>query len=299
MTTLPPIAAATEAMLADEPPVWVPLCTPNYFVCRYAFHPPGYRKHDSGRNLAPLPADATLADIARSLRDAGVSLRPDPERPDDRGFRIVRWLKATGDFVLKNEPVAVVDGSRARSNSVLRGLNLPDPVIYAPESGKLVWRHPSTEPHRLFGLIQSTNELVHANVRYRIRSDLVPMIEAIVARLQGRPVAWRRSFGLFDKAGRGYLEGLGSSGLKAGLRLMSGPESLLRHCHRLGADNPSPDRFAPGWDKATDFEKKELLKIYVEPARARYDRAWKAAVDDLRQSRADVALMGFAFALPP
>lgn len=304
VSSLPPILAATDALLADEPPVWVPLCTPNFAVCRYAFHPPGYRETEPNpeprRNPAPLPVgeeQGDLAKLARAMWNAGISFRPDPNRPRDRGFRIVRWFRETGDLVLKNEPVAVVDASRARGNSVLRGLDLPDPVIYAPESGKLVWRHPSTEPHLLFGLIQSTNELIHANLRHPMRSDLVPMIDAIIARLGQRTVVWRRKLGLYDKAGTEYLKNVGTLGQEKGLRLMRSPQ-LASRCHGVG-DCPSPEQLAPGWGKATVSEQRELLKVYAEPARGRYDRAWKSVVDELRKSRPDVAQMGFAFALSP
>ncbi|MCC7548408.1 MAG: hypothetical protein IT532_11640 [Burkholderiales bacterium] len=296
MGVLPPIVSATEELLTDEPPVWVPPCTPSPVVCPYAFHPPGHREHEPRSVAAPLPEDATLADVVSSVLKAGISFAPDPNRPHDRGFRIVRWLKATGDLVLENEPVAVVDGSRARGNSVLRGFELPDPAIHAPESGRLVWRHPSAEPHLLFGLIQSTNALIDANMDHPIRSDLVPMIDAIITRLQRRSVARRRELGLFDKAGCDYLDCLGLMGREKGLRLVR--RGLLYSCHRLRWQIPPPEERAPGWGRATEFEKEQLRKPYYGPASAQYEHAWTSVVNDPRRARYDGARMGLAFALP-
>jgi len=189
-----------------------------------------------------------------------------------------------------------VDGSRARGNSVLRGLELPDPTIRAPESGRLVWRHPAAEPHLLFGLIQSTGALIDTNMDHPIRSDLVPMIDAIITRLQRRSVIWRRKLGLFDEEGRDYLDRLGLMGQERALRLVR--RNLLYSCHRLRWQVPPPEERAPGWAKATELEKEQLRKLYYGPASSQYEQAWTGVVSDLHRARNDVARMGFAFALP-
>jgi hypothetical protein len=291
---LPPIVAATEGLLTDERPVWVPLCTPGLAVCAYAFHPPGYPEREP--HAAISPHGPTLTDLVFAYTRAGVRLRSyDRQRPHDRGFRIARWLKATGDFVLKNEPVAVVDGSRARENAVLRGLDLHDPVIYAPESGRLVWQHPSADPHHIFGLIQSTDGLIDANMDHPIRSDLFPWVDAIIARLLQRTVTWRRKIRLYDKAGLDYLERLGLQGRNNVLEMNR--RNLFYACHRLWWRTPPLQQRAPGWGKATDHDKEQLRKVYVGPASAQYDHAWTTVVGDLQRECCNLEQMGLAFAL--
>lgn len=220
-----PAAAAvgpSPELLQSGSRVWVPLPTPHVTVCLIAFdNPDEMRPHEKfGKPTGNFEHDYR------------------------HGFRIARWLKGPGDLVSKNEPIAIVDGTRARRNPVLAGLTMPDPVVYAPESGRLVWCSAQEHPRYLFGLIESTAELIEANVDVPLRSDLVPYVRRLAEQLMG--IGKARALKLcLDPAHRDYLVPLGGVHLNRNLSEVLG--RLHEMCHRLeGPVVPPGRRSAPG-----------------------------------------------------
>lgn len=290
----PPTVTATRALLTAEAPVWIPLRTPFVAICKYVFHPPGLHRDSTGHcEVAPVHG-GTLTEVASSLMQAGVDMRR-LARSDDSGFRIAQWLKTAGEFVVKNEPIALVDAARARNNSLFKGLDLRDPAILAPESGELVWLDRSDQPHRVFGLIRSTNSLIDANLDHPIDSDLVPFVEAVTGRLLHWSIRWRSNLKLLDRGSRDYLGDLGIlNGRKALARTR---RNLFSWCHGLWWSTPPANYRAPGWGKATEHERGQLLKVHAGPASAQYDAAWTHTVNALRWEGFDIERMGLGFAL--
>lgn len=270
---LPPIVAPTLELLARDEPVWVPLCTPHVDVCAIAFHPAG---HDHREHATHRPRTA--------------------KEQHDYGFRIKRWLKTPGDFVQKNEPIAVVDGSRARGNPVLSGLALADPVIYAPESGRLAWRSDEENPYYLFGLIHTTHDLIEANMEHAIRSDLVPFVEAIIAHLSELGPVRSASLALRHK---GEVHVLAYAATASARKMLQGLRGqLLERCHLFMWRTPPANWRAPEWGKATAEKKEQLRQRFLGPPSGQYQDAWAKVTLWLRDHGADFEKAGLAFAVP-
>ncbi len=291
-----PVLVATHEALSEEAPVWIPLRTPFAAICKVAFHPAGFQPEGRGHSKLAPAQDGTLANIVSAMKNAGVDPRR-LARSDDAGFRIARWLKDRGELVAKNEPIALVDAARTRSIALFAGLDLRDPVIYAPESGELVWQERSDQPHRIFGLIRSTNGLIDANLDHPIRSNLVPFIDAATQRLLQRSVVWRGKLRLLDRADLDYLTELGAFGGRRALELTR--RNLFPWCHGLSWPTPPANYRASGWGKATAHERRQLLKVHTGPASAQYDQAWARTIESLRWEGFDIERMGLGFALPP
>ncbi|MBK7251468.1 MAG: PH domain-containing protein [Gammaproteobacteria bacterium] len=226
------VVEPTEELLGESGRVWVPLPTPHVNVCLLAFDNPDEMKpHEKYGKPNPGNFDHTYEHV----------------------FRIARWLKNTGDLVSKNEPIAIVDGSRARQNPLFTGLHLADPALYAPESGRLVWRNPQQYPRHLFGVIQSTEELIYRNVDVPFRSDFVPYVETLIRKLMGIGKARRLQL-MLDSQSRDYLAPFEGIHMDRNLEAML--NKAYEMCHRKddGPVIPLTDRLPPGWPRDLDTD---------------------------------------------
>lgn len=122
-------------------------------------------------------------------------------------FRIKRWLKSKGDYVAKNEPITIIDGAPMRAKKEYAGLNLKDPVVYAPESGQLAYVETRTPPMMIFGAIKSTRRLIAENMDIPFRSELMEAAETALTHLG--------SLGYLEKLNASIAAGKSQEGARA------------------------------------------------------------------------------------
>ncbi len=108
----------------------------------------------------------------------------DKRNRETHEFKIKTWLKQVGDYVEKNEPIAIIDGSIIADDYRFRDFIPDDPTMNAPESGQLVFIGNTNPPMNIYGVIRSTTSLIECNREHAFHSGLMAYTENAFSHLK-------------------------------------------------------------------------------------------------------------------